>query len=89
MLNFLPCTTFTFVCFIMDLLVEEDFYLFKSFSATLNPQASLTPTLVSPGVQLEQKHPNQFFVREVLDGLPARLTGLKKGDQIVDALRRY
>ncbi len=61
---------------------SEGYYLFKSYEAISNPQLRPAPKLINPGVQLG-KDKDGYFVREVLDGLPAIAAGLKKKDRII------
>ena len=49
--------------------------------AISKPKLRPAPKLVNPGAQLG-KDKNGYFVREVLDGFPAGVAGLKKKDRI-------
>ena len=61
---------------------SEGYYFFKSHEAISKPQLRPTPKIINPGLQLG-KDKDGYFVREVLDGLPAMAAGLKKKDRIV------
>lgn len=61
---------------------SEGYYFFKSYEALSNPQLKPIPKIMNPGIQLG-KDKDGYFVREVLDGLPAIAAGLKKKDRIV------
>lgn len=60
---------------------DEDYYFFKSHDALMHPDLPAPPLLVNPGVQLGRDREGHF-VREVLDGFPAQLSGVLRGDQI-------
>ena len=61
---------------------SEGYYFFKSHEAISKPQLRPAPKLINPGVQLG-KDKDGYFIREVLDGLPAIAAGLKKKDRII------
>lgn len=61
---------------------SEGYYLFKSYESISKPPLRPSPKLINPGIQLG-KDRDGYFVREVLDGFPASIAGLKKKDRII------
>ena len=60
---------------------DIDYYLFRSMFSTREIDQ---PRVNHIGVQFF-RHPNHHVIREVLDGYPAHVAGLKRGDVIVTA----
>lgn len=60
----------------------ESFYLFKGYQSQIDPKAPPAPLLVNPGIQVGTDH-RGYFVREVLDGLPAKGKNIERGDRIL------
>jgi carboxyl-terminal processing protease len=61
---------------------SESYYLFKGYYAEVTPSAPPPPLIVNPGIQVGTDE-HGYFVREALDGLPAKAGGLLKGDRIL------
>lgn len=61
---------------------DETFYLLRDHASSINPNYPPAPLIVNPGIQLGLTA-NGYYVREVLDGFPARQAGILKNDKIL------
>lgn len=61
---------------------DEDYYFFKALGASVDHALPYPPAIITPGVQLGRDSAG-YFVREVLDGFPAKKAGLLRGDRIL------
>jgi len=61
---------------------DETYYAFKGFLAETDPSLPPPPMIVNPGIQVGVDE-HGFFAREVLNGSPARLAEIKKGDRLL------
>ena len=61
---------------------DEGFYFFRTHMALTNPNAPAPPLFLNPGIQIG-RDAQGYFVREVLDGFPAALSGVLRGDRLI------
>lgn len=66
---------------------DESFYLFRGHSSSINPGYPEAPKIINPGIQIGIDS-GGYYIREVLDGFPAHVAGVLKGDRIMSWMGR-
>ncbi len=61
---------------------DESYYLFKAYWSQTHPDSPAAPLIFNPGIQAGSDD-RGYFVREALDGFPAKIQGISKGDRIL------